>query len=42
MVGSEIPLIVCWLILGAGLFTVYLGFINLRGLGHAVDVVRGK
>ncbi|MEM6557759.1 MAG: alanine/glycine:cation symporter family protein, partial [Pseudomonadota bacterium] len=40
--GSDIPLIVCWLIFGACFFTVYLGFINLRGFGHAVDVVRGK
>ncbi|MEM6556857.1 MAG: alanine glycine permease, partial [Pseudomonadota bacterium] len=39
--GSDIPLIVCWLIFGACFFTVYLGFINLRGFGHAVDVVRG-
>ncbi|MEM7329283.1 MAG: alanine/glycine:cation symporter family protein [Pseudomonadota bacterium] len=40
--GSDVPLIVCWLILGACFFTVYLGFINLRGFGHAVDLVRGK
>ncbi|MEM7640797.1 MAG: alanine/glycine:cation symporter family protein [Pseudomonadota bacterium] len=40
--GSDIPLIVCWLIFGACFFTVYLGFINLRGFGHAVNVVRGK
>lgn len=40
--GSEVPLIVCWLIFGACFFTVYLGFINVRGFGHAVNVVRGK
>lgn len=40
--GSDVPLIVCWLIFGACFFTVYLGFINLRGFGHAVNVVRGK
>ena len=40
--GSDVPLIVCWLIFGACFFTVYLGFINLRGFGHAVNTVRGK
>ncbi|MEM9572774.1 MAG: alanine/glycine:cation symporter family protein [Pseudomonadota bacterium] len=40
--GSDVPLIVCWLILGACFFTVYLGFINVRGFGHALNVVRGK
>ena len=40
--GSDVPLIVCWLIFGAIFFTVYLGFINIRGFGHAVNVVRGK
>lgn len=40
--GSDVPLIVCWLIFGACFFTVYLGFINVRGFGHAVNVVRGK
>ena len=37
--GSDVPLIVCWLIFGAGFFTVYLGFINFRGFGHAVNVL---
>ncbi|MEL7283830.1 MAG: alanine/glycine:cation symporter family protein [Pseudomonadota bacterium] len=40
--GSDVPLIVCWLIFGAFFFTAYLGFINIRGFGHAVNVVRGK
>ncbi|MEL6861623.1 MAG: alanine/glycine:cation symporter family protein [Pseudomonadota bacterium] len=40
--GSDVPLIVCWLIAGACFFTAYLGFINIRGFGHAVNVVRGK
>lgn len=40
--GSDVPLIVCWLIFGACFFTVYLGFINIRGFGHAINVVRGK
>lgn len=40
--GSDVPLIVCWLIFGALFFTVYLGFINLRGFRHALQIVRGK
>lgn len=40
--GTEVPLIVCWLIFGACFFTVYLGFINVRGFKHAIDIVRGK
>lgn len=39
--GAEIPLIVLWLITAAVFFTVYLGFLNLRGLAHAVRIVRG-
>ena len=39
---ADVPLIVCWLIFAACFFTFYLGFINLRGFKHAVDIVRGK
>ncbi len=38
----EIPLIVVWLIVAAAFFTVYLGFQNIRGFTHAIDLVRGK
>ncbi|MFD2516194.1 alanine/glycine:cation symporter family protein [Pontibacter locisalis] len=37
-----IPLILVWLLLGAAFFTVYLGFINIRGFKYALDIVRGK
>ncbi|MFD1184702.1 alanine/glycine:cation symporter family protein [Pontibacter rugosus] len=37
-----VPLILLWLLLGALFFTVYLGFINFRGFGYALDIVRGK
>ena len=37
-----IPLILVWLLLGALFFTVYLGFVNIRGFKHALDIVRGK
>ena len=40
--GSELPLIVVWLIAGAAFFTFYLGFINIRGLKHSLRIVRGK
>ena len=40
--GVAIPLIVVWLILAATIFTVYMGFLNVRGFKHAIDLVRGK
>lgn len=36
------PLIVLWLICGSIFFTLRMGFINIRGLKHALDIVRGK
>lgn len=39
---AQVPLIVCWLIFGAFFFTGYLGFINVRGFKHAIDIVSGK
>ena len=40
--GYEIPFVLPWLIIGATVFTIYMGFINISGFRHAVDVVRGK
>lgn len=40
--GVGVPFIVVWLITGAVIFTVYLNFINFRGFGHAIDIVKGK
>lgn len=37
-----IPFIVLWLIIAAIFFTLRMGFINLRGFKHAIDVVQGK
>lgn len=37
-----LPLVVLWLVLGAIYFTIRMGFINLRGFKHAIDVTRGK
>ena len=39
--GVEIPLIVLWLISAACFFTIYLGFLNIFGLRHALRIVRG-
>jgi alanine or glycine:cation symporter, AGCS family len=38
----ELPLIVLWLVAAGAFFTVYLGFLNLRGPKHALDLVRGR
>lgn len=40
--GQDFPLIVLWLALAAVFFTFYMGFINLRGFGLAVQHVRGR
>lgn len=39
--GAQLPIVVLWLVVGAVFFTVYMGFINLRGFGHAIKLVRG-
>jgi AGCS family alanine or glycine:cation symporter len=36
------PFVVLWLFAGAVVFTLFTGFINLRGFWHAVELVRGK
>ncbi len=37
-----LPLVVLWLVAGATYFTFRMGFINLRGFRHALNVTRGK
>jgi len=39
--GSDAPIIVLLLVSCGLFFTVYLGFINFRGFGHALRIVRG-
>jgi AGCS family alanine or glycine:cation symporter len=39
---KNIPFIVVWLIAGAAFFTFRMGFINLRGFKHSIELVRGK
>ena len=41
-VAPGIPFVLPWLIVGAIIFTIYMGFINITGFKHALDVVRGK
>jgi AGCS family alanine or glycine:cation symporter len=39
--GTDLQLIVLWLVAGATFFTFYLRFINIRGFLHALRLVRG-
>ncbi|SKB60694.1 alanine or glycine:cation symporter, AGCS family [Salegentibacter holothuriorum] len=39
---NAIPFIVMWLIVGSIFFTFRLGFVNIRGFGHSIDLARGK
>ncbi len=39
--GTSIPFVVVWLLLGATFLTIRMRFINLRGFKHAIDLTRG-
>ncbi|MGB3775742.1 MAG: amino acid carrier protein [Leeuwenhoekiella sp.] len=39
---NSIPFIVIWLIIGSIFFTVRLGFVNIRGFKHSIDLAKGK
>ena len=39
---AGMPLIILWIIAGSIFCTVRMGFINLRGFRHAIDIARGK
>ena len=39
--GTEVPLIVIWLVAAALFFTIYFRFLNISGFGHAIRLVRG-
>jgi AGCS family alanine or glycine:cation symporter len=41
-IGPGLPLIVLWLVAAGAFFTFYLGFLNLRGPKHAIELVRGQ
>ena len=42
VLGTEIPLIVVWLIMGGVFFTAYFRFISIRGFKHALALVSGR
>jgi AGCS family alanine or glycine:cation symporter len=39
--GTSFPWIVMWLVVAASLFTVYFGFIQIRGFRHSIELVKG-
>ena len=39
---NAIPFIVIWLILGSIFFTLRLGFVNIRGFKHSIQLAKGK
>ncbi len=39
--GANLPVVVLWLVVGAVFFTFKMGFINLTGFRHAIELVRG-
>lgn len=41
MFGANLPVVVLWLVIGAVFFTFRMGFINLTGFKHAIELVRG-
>lgn len=41
ILGTAFPWIVLWLVVAALVFTVYFGFIQFRGVGHSISIVRG-
>ncbi|MGB4836647.1 MAG: alanine/glycine:cation symporter family protein [Nostocoides sp.] len=40
--GATLPLVVVWLVVAGTFFTFWLGFMNLRGMRLAIDLVRGR
>lgn len=42
VIGVDLPWIVGWLVIGASVFTLYFGFVQIRAFRHALDLVRGR
>ena len=40
--GADVPLIVGWLVFCGLFFTIWLQFLNVRGIPHAINLIRGK
>lgn len=41
-IRAKVPFIVVWLVIGAIFFTIYMKFINIRGIKQAIRLVAGK
>lgn len=42
-IGSmSVPFVLIWLVVGATIFTIYMGFIQFKAFRHSLDVVRGQ
>lgn len=41
VLGAQLPLVVLWLVIGAIFFTLRMGFVNVWGFKHAIELVRG-
>ncbi|MCH2123364.1 MAG: alanine:cation symporter family protein [Pirellulaceae bacterium] len=39
--GTSVPFVVLWLLLGASFFTLRMGLINVRGFWHAIRLTKG-
>ncbi len=39
--GTSFPWIVMWLVIAATIFTIYFGFIQFKGFGHSISLVKG-
>jgi len=42
VVTAPLKFIVVWLILGGLFFTIFMRFINVRAIGHSIQLIRGK
>ncbi len=42
VVTAPLKFIVVWLILGGLFFTIFMRFINVRAIGHSINLIRGK
>ncbi|MEA2029206.1 MAG: alanine/glycine:cation symporter family protein [Campylobacterota bacterium] len=40
--GVKVPLLIAWIVLGGVYLTIILKFVNLRMLGHSINIIRGK
>lgn len=40
--GTKVPVIIAWLVVCGLFFTIWLRGLNIRGMKHAIDLVRGK